>query len=122
MSNGNPFQQSDYTPIILNNTGLNDNIKIIDPNPMGQIVPQEDLFIYVSLTAKQKSKSVLTEDQNTTGGKYDLNNVVRGSIEMNAPKQKFGADQLFSSKPFLTTDWPQIGGNPDQKKIRWNRQ
>jgi hypothetical protein len=117
MSNGNPFQQSDYTPIILNNTGLNTNIKVIDPNPIGQIVPQEDLFIYVSLKAKQKSKSVLTEDQNTTGGKYNLNNDVRGSIEMTVPQQKFGADQLFSNKPFLTTDWTQIGGNPDQAKL-----
>jgi hypothetical protein len=117
MSNGNPFQQSDYTPIILTDTGLNSNIKIIDPNPMGQIVPQEDLFIYVSLKAKQKSKSVLTEAQNTTGGIYNLNNDVRGSIEMTVPQQKFGADQLFSNKPFLTTDWTQIGGNPNQAKL-----
>ena len=66
------YTKSDYKPVFIDpTTGLpvsqlsqtqisnTNNVRILEPNPVGETVPHEDLFIYVSLKANQKSKSVL---------------------------------------------------------------
>ena len=47
------LSESSFNPQVISNQN---NVRIVDPNPLGETVPHEDLFIFVSLKAKQKSK------------------------------------------------------------------
>ena len=83
-------------------------VRIIDPNPLGQIVPHEELFIYVNLKARQKSKTLLTS---TESGEVSLSNQIKSDINIGVPQQETVAgSKLFKTKPGLTTDWTEIGG------------
>ena len=100
------FSESEFKPEV-KKMGQGSTVRIIDPNPLQETVPLEDLFIYVSLRAKQKSKSILTEVE---GPKIKLINENRSSIDLITP-QTINSNNLFSSKPMLTTDWTEIGGH-----------
>ncbi len=83
-------------------------VRIIDPNPLGQIVPHEELFIYVNLKARQKSKTLITSDQN---GQVSLSNQIKSDVNIGVPQQEtVTGSKLFKTKPGLTTDWTEIGG------------
>ena len=99
------FSDSTFTPQIkLDQNG----VRILDPNPMQEIAPLEDMFIYISLVAKQRSKSVLTQvDDNF----YNFDTRKLSTIDIAVPQQEtFEGSKLFKSKPMLTTDWTEIGG------------
>jgi murein DD-endopeptidase MepM/ murein hydrolase activator NlpD len=96
------YSDSTYNPKIYEQGG----VRILDPNPNQEVVPPEDLFIYISLVAKQRSKSVLTETSNNS---ISIDSKKMGSIDLAVP-QEISSSQLFKSKPMLTTDWTEIGG------------
>jgi hypothetical protein len=100
------LSESEFKPTV---DGFN-NIKIIDPNPVGQVVPHEDMIIYASLKARQKTKTVLTEDENSNLVIEPI--TPRNTIELISPQQTETIDNklLFKTKPNLTTDWTEIGG------------
>jgi len=104
----NFISKSSFNPQIISNTGvgIGANIRIIDPNPIGEIVPHEDLNIFVSLVAKQRSKSVITEENN----EIKVTNDVKNTINLASPQESVDGTKLFRSKPNLTTDWTEIGG------------
>ena len=103
------FSESEFKPKV-KKYGNDSSVRVIDPNPLQEIVPLEDLFIYVSLRAKQKSKSILTE---IDGKKISLVNENRSSVDLITPQRTQTVDgtSLFASKPMLTTDWTEIGGH-----------
>ena len=86
------------------------NVSIVDPNPTNGIVPPEDLFIYVNLKANQKSKTLITQ---TTQG-VNVESRAANTVNIGIPQEKYetvSKETLFKTKPFLTTDWTEIGGN-----------
>jgi len=105
------YTKSEFTPNLISGPGLSqqNDVRILDPNPLGQIVPHEDLFIYASLKARQKSKTVLTEN---SLGKIELSNLIQQDISLTSPTstQVIDREVLFKTKPVLTTDWTEIGG------------
>jgi len=101
------LSKTEFEPKITTYQG--NEVRIVDPNPLHQTVPHEDLFIYVSLRAKQKSKSILTETSDTT---MTLINENKSSVDLITPQSEtIQGSALFKSKPNLTTDWTEIGGN-----------
>jgi hypothetical protein len=81
-------------PIIINKG----NYKVIDPNPLQHTIDHEDLFTYVSLVAKTKGRTYLTEKDD-------------GSIEFK-PLKLSGGDMIASrERTYLGTDWTNIGGS-----------
>ena len=112
MSENNPLK-SDYEPVIWSNNGVDGKVRIIDPNPLAQIVPHEDLFIYVSLKANQRSKTLLTQSDNNGGIKIE--NFIRNTIDLTVPQQTtemIDGSKLFSNVAALSTEWTEIGGSP----------
>jgi len=112
MSENNPLK-SDYEPVIWSNNGVDGKVRIIDPNPLAQIVPHEDLFIYVSLKANQRSKTLLTQSDNNGGIKIE--NFIRNTIDLTVPQQTtemVDGSKLFSNVAALSTQWTEIGGSP----------
>ena len=85
------YSDSTYNPKIYEQGG----VRILDPNPNQEVVPPEDLFIYISLVAKQRSKSVLTETSNNS---ISIDSKKMGSIDLAVP-QEISSSQLFKSKP-----------------------
>lgn len=81
-------------------------VRIIDPNPYGQIVPHEELFIYVNLKARQKSKTLLVQKESET----KVISQIKNDVNIGLPQQKIDGSELFKTKPVLTTDWTEIGG------------
>jgi hypothetical protein len=83
---------------------IGNNIRIIDPNPENKNVNLEDLFVYVKLLARTKSRSILTkeEDETTTIAEQTIN--VRNETNYTYPTGRDG-----EVKP-LNTDWTKIGG------------
>lgn len=104
------LSESEFKPKVDPTVGGFNNIKIIDPNPAGQVVPHEDMIIYASLRARQKTKTVLTEDENSNLVIEPITPV--NTIELISPQQTEIIDNklLFKTKPNLTTDWTEIGG------------
>jgi hypothetical protein len=116
------YTRSEFTPYFVDpKTGqptLNDTngVRILEPNPIGETVPHEDLFIYVSLTARQKSKTILT----STNEGVKPTTTVRNDIKFTVPHvavESIPGNTLFKTKPTLTTDWTEIGGwrSPNDK-------
>jgi len=74
------------------------NYKIIDPNPVHHTIDHEELFTYVSLVAKTKGRTFLTEKED-------------GKIEIKALELKTTDMAANRDKTFLSTDWTNIGGS-----------
>lgn len=108
------YTRSEFNPRILNQDGDptasdTNNVRFLDPNPLGEIVPHEDLFIYVSLRAKTKSKTLLTQTSNSS---VKLSQMVGNGVDMIAPlrtETTIDGSKLFKPKLQLTTDWTEIG-------------
>jgi predicted chitinase len=87
---------------------------LVDPNPPGRdIVPNEDLFMYVKFRAISRSRSVILKEGDTKGtgilNQEDRNNV----INFISTSVKYGDDGktiLNDGMSYATTDWTQIGG------------
>jgi hypothetical protein len=98
--------KSEYTPVVKN---IGNNVRIVDPNPNNELVPLEDLFIFVKLKARQKSKTIID-----TGGvnSYEITTLEKNNINLSSPQTVDVIDgkEIFKSKPFLTTEWTEIGG------------
>ena len=103
------LSESSFNPQVVSNQN---NVRIIDPNPLGETVPHEDLFIFVSLKAKQKSKSLITQ---VADDRFSVDTDAKNTIDLITPQQTttVGSQQLFSSKSMLTTEWTEIGGHRD---------
>lgn len=99
------YSESTYNPRIIKNQN---GVRVLDPNPSQEIAPLEDMFIYISLVAKQRSRSVLTQvDDNF----YNFETRKASTIDIAVPQEEtFSGSKLFRSKPMLTTDWTEIGG------------
>lgn len=98
---------SEFKPTVTSFQG--NEVRIIDPNPGQEIVPHEDMFIFVSLKAKQKSKSILTETDSPKV--VEITNENKSTIDLASPQiETFKDSHLFRSKPYLSTDWTEIGG------------
>jgi hypothetical protein len=82
-------------------------VKLVDPNPPGRdIPPTEDLFIYVSLKAYSKSRSVILnegEDNSVT----TENSVQNNEVNFIATKLDTNSNDNIS---YATTDYTDIGG------------
>lgn len=89
------------------------DVRIIEPNPFGETVPHEDMFIFVSLTAKQKSKTLLTQEDDN---RYSWDHRPANTVDLIAPQRETIIDgsTLFKAKPNLTTEWTEIGGHKIQ--------
>jgi hypothetical protein len=65
------YTKSEYNPTLIKTEGTTTErggnsksatkVTLIDPNPGQEIVPHEDLFIYVNLKANTRPKSLLTQ-------------------------------------------------------------
>ena len=99
------YSDSSYNPQIkLDQNG----VRILDPNPIHEIAPLEDMFIYISLEARQRSKSVLTQVNDSF---YNFDTRKANTIDIAVPQEEtFAGSKLFRSKPMLTTEWTEIGG------------
>jgi hypothetical protein len=97
------YSKSEYTPEWISRE---QGVRFVDPNPSGEIVPPEDLFIYVKLKARQKTKSIITEGVN----KNKYGNDIILSVPQKTVESVAG-NKLFQPKDYLTTDWTEIGGH-----------
>jgi len=86
-------------------------VKLIDPNPPGrEMTPPEDLFLYVSLKATSKSRSVIVLEDDATSVS-DENGLKDNEINFIATKidrSSQDSDGKFTS--YATTDYTDIGG------------
>ena len=83
------------------------SISIVDPNPRNSgIKPIEDLFIYVSLRIRPKSRSVIE----ITGEAVD--NTKESGIVLNL----IGTKTDPSGNEYMTTDWTNTGGDLGSRK------
>lgn len=98
------YTESSFNPKIVKDEN---GVRILDPNPTQETVPMEDMFIYVSLVARQKSKTVLTEG---TDNSYSFDTKHLNTIDLTTPQDTIDGTTLFS-KPNLTTDWTEINGH-----------
>ena len=101
------YSESSLNPQIIKNEN---GVRILDPNPLGETVPHEDMFIFIKLEARQKSKSVLT--QKSDNG-YIFETKIANTINLAAPLDTtvIEGSTLFGGKPNLTTEWTEIGGH-----------
>lgn len=97
--------KSDFEPKL----EVQNKYRILDPNPNGnQTVPPEDLYIYVSLKAKQKSKSFF--EVKPKSNLIEISTFGRNTFDLLVPQENV-TNELFKNKPEgLTTDWTEIGG------------
>ena len=86
---------------------------LVDPNPSGRnVVPAEDMFIYVKLTATERSRGVVTLGQNDN--EFDESRF--GEINFIATEVKYDTsgqpqkDIMGDVKSYATTNYTQIGG------------
>ena len=85
----------------------------VDPNPPGMdIVPPEDLFIYVKFSAYPRSRT--TYGGNTLAGDpFIFNSGVADEVNFISTKISYNGDGKIdpsSQKTYATTEWTQIGG------------
>lgn len=89
---------------------------LIDPNPPERdLIPAEDLFIYVRLVAESKDRSVILNNSGKEGGALQSDNNPNGT-EVNFIATKIDttsedSDGKFTS--YATTDYTDIGGLRD---------
>ena len=88
------------------------SLYLVDPNPTGRnVVPAEDMFIYVKLTATARNRSVISTDSDS-----NQNDVTFGEIDFIATDVKYdeaGQPQkniMGDVKSYATTNYTQIGG------------
>lgn len=86
-------------PRIIRNSGIDESrYRIIDPNPEGHTVDHEDLFTFVSLVARTKGKSVLTNTN--TPNTSTVENTEFRTI-----------DFVTGNRKTQSTNWTEIGGS-----------
>jgi len=88
-------------------------LMLIDPNPSGRnVLPAEDMFIYVSLTAEERSRGVITAGENEN----EFEESRFGVIEFVATEIKYNQagepmkDIMGDVKSYATTNYTNIGG------------
>ena len=88
-------------------------LMLIDPNPSGRnVLPAEDMFIYVSLTAKERSRGVVTIGPNEN----EFEESRFGEIEFVATEVKYNQagepmkDIMGDVTSYATTNYTNIGG------------
>ena len=99
------------------NSGANNNKKgsvfVVDPNPPGMdIVPPEDLFIYVKFSAYPRSR-LTYGGTSLAGNSINFNSGVEDEVNFISTKISYNdAGKLDPSlqKSYATTEWTQIGG------------
>jgi hypothetical protein len=89
------------------------SVFVVDPNPPGMdIVPPEDLFIYVKFSAYPRSRT--TYGGNTLAGDPIIfNSGVADEVNFISTKISYNGDGKIdpsSQKTYATTEWTQIGG------------
>jgi predicted chitinase len=87
---------------------------LVDPNPPGRdVVPTEDLFMYVKFRAVSRSRSVILKEGDTKGtgilNQEDRSNVIN-FIATSVDYGDDGKTILNDGMSYATTDWTQIGG------------
>lgn len=82
---------------------------IVDPNPPGmEVVPAEDLFIYVKFSAYPRSRVTYGgENKNFNSGIEDEVHFIATSLKYNSQTGKLDPPL---QKSYATTDWTNIGG------------
>jgi predicted chitinase len=81
---------------------------IVDPNPPGRdIVPPEDLFMYVKFSVRTKRRSIIGIDNsiNNSGSLGEID-FISTKVEKDSETQKI----LNNGVSYATTDWTDIGG------------
>ena len=86
-------------------------IFVVDPNPPGtEVIPLEDLFIYVNFTAYPRSRT--TYNGTDKSGNSFLNFGVEDEVNFIATSIKYNEDGKLDpslQKTYATTDWSNIG-------------
>ena len=86
---------------------------IVDPNPPGRdMIPPEDMFIYVKFTATPRSRFIYG-GLNSVGEGTNIENGVEDSVDFISTKIKYNPDGKLDPNPqksFATTSWTNIGG------------
>lgn len=88
-------------------------LMLIDPNPSGRdVLPAEDMFIYISLTAEERSRGVVTAGENEN----EFEESRFGEIEFVSTEVKYNQagepmkDIMGDVKSYATTSYTNIGG------------
>jgi len=92
------------------------NVFVVDPNPPGMdIIPPEDMFIYVKFSAYPRSRT--TYGGNTLeGDPIVFDSGIEGEVNFISTKIKYKDGKLDPplQKSYATTDWTNIGGFKDE--------
>jgi hypothetical protein len=91
------------------------SVFVVDPNPPGMdIIPPEDMFIYVKFSAYPRSRT--TYGGNTLEGNSFFDSGVEGEVHFISTKISYKDGQLDPplQKTYATTDWTNIGGFKDE--------
>jgi predicted chitinase len=88
---------------------------LVDPNPPDrEVVPVEDLFIYVKLRAYTKNRSVIENDSGRNGANVESDDDPNGTeVNFIATKIEYEADgetPINDGVTYATTDYTEIGG------------
>ena len=87
---------------------------LVDPNPPGRdVVPNEDLFMYVKLQATKKNRSVLEVDGSSSGAEIFNTSDSDGVINFIATSVDKGSTEQTITNSYATTDWTNMGGVKD---------
>ena len=88
-------------------------LMLVDPNPSGRdVLPAEDMFIYISLTAEERSRGVVTAGENEN----EFEESRFGTIEFVSTEVKYNQagepmkDIMGDVKSYATTSYTNIGG------------
>ena len=87
------------------------NVFVIDPNPPGMdVVPPEDLFIYVKFSAYPRSRT--TYGGTLEGDAILFDSGVEDEVNFISTKISYKEGKLDPNpqKTYATTDWTEIGG------------
>jgi len=106
------------TPPSVSNTSSTDsnkeksgNVFVVDPNPPGmEIIPPEDLFIYVKFSAYPRSRT--TYGGTLEGDAVLFDSGVEDEVNFISTKISYKEGKLEPNpqKTYATTDWTEIGG------------
>jgi len=90
------------------------NLFLVDPNPPGRdVVPNEDLFIYVKLSAVKKKRSVVEIDSSANSAEILDTDGSDGVINFIATSVDKGSTEQTITNSYATTDWTNMGGVKD---------
>ena len=89
------------------------SVFVVDPNPPGmEVIPPEDLFIYVKFSAYPRSRTTYGGIDPATGGENFFNSGVSDEVNFIATEIKYnnnGELDPTKQKSFATTNWTDIG-------------